>query len=57
MSSLTIEDIEILTGDVMSAELHSLLCDSAYYHCGGDETKFDEKLIEIIMANRNRDGE
>ena len=48
MSFLTIEDIEILTGDVMSLELYRALCEVAYCCCCGDETKFDEELIRII---------
>lgn len=52
--ALTLEDIEILTGDVMSPKLHYLLAETAYYNCGGDytETKFNEELLKIIMANR-----
>ncbi len=54
--ALTLEDIEILTGDVMSPKLHYLLAEAAYSQCCAagnyNETKFNEELLKIIMANR-----
>jgi hypothetical protein len=52
MANLTLEDIEIITGDIMSLELQRALCEVAYCRCGGDETRFDEELINLILEDR-----